>query len=1366
MAVTVTSNKTVSFRSPYAGETFQRLAEKVLGRDGYLGGGLTTDNGSIIGVALFSVVQSGIVADSLEAVVGLPVPTAAEPWFVLASIPDDDPDSGIVVSVTTDLTLAQTGVIVAYKTNGSWQNPRAVDAAAAAQNAAEVGLEAGFAATLGVDGSGFLNQLDVATGRVVDPDASRRDVAPEAGESAKVASALPPTPHEAYVRNDQLVLRQRESFSPALTVLRGSTLTGSSYTPRVTIAASGTATRPSFYGRPGGTLNQQWWAWGDGNDLHILGGPAGGGFADPNPYLTSGAITGCWIAGQRPADDAVILLYMDGTALKVLAFDDAAGTVAEAPVTIGATELPNAIVRPSGVLDSSGRLHLVVEHDDGTEQQIYYAKIETATAVFGTAAIAPRIVAGANTAKNDTWPSIGVDRFGTAHIAYITGTGANEYGDLVYAQINNAGTLVDGAVNTYLVGSAAAEDLGAGFINEVYDDFRKPSIVVTPHDEIYAAVLGSPNGGAGVEDVLLFSPAFRARIGWDLFVVRTAAGGFLACGLTSNDQGGMALVDFAQNGPPVDVVLSAIDTVPAPEGRLAGTVLVSNFLVQETLTLDPHVPVSIGSGGDVVVSLHTGSAGVSERREIFRGATGPVPPTPTEYAVHPQDVVLKTYRVAGSATGVVPVSDGVFASTFEVFNTRPKRLNYPILVGDEGDFQGYDSLDRAIMEANRVGGEVVLRAGRHVLRASVQISSSMSICGDGMAYLDAVTEGTGKALLIGKSTTWTPTITANKVVFPALAIGVIHPRAGDFVELTGGGGTGFHRIAQVTDLGTTGITVIVDDAYGATTGTPPAGTAIAHYPTGFRIENLCINAGVVATGAADIIRVERSFQMVLRNLAFVGSHTNVGGTPGAPIAFGTKSIMPLIEQIDFTQFNAPTGHYAINFGEPSGFVESPMTRHCRLRDGGPKIMVGNGCTYPQFEFIHADGSDPTATIIDVEIDGGRATPIYVVNVEGRIAGDEDDLAVIQTNVGRRVRVPEIYDTTDDSGLELEDGNTRASTIVDKAIKLTSSTHKEFDGVSKEVITDAVNERLLRAGDTMSGTLTMDANLIMAANLVADTADTREIGTGARMELVNAHRLEASNIGGASADTLIHQATAHDQQTGFFARLRGARDIPTWLANPLGPSQFPGPRIRDDFNWFEEGSAKNSFWESTTYTGGTGTGFAQDNRLALAAPAAINGEVDVQGRESFNVDMLPGFSCAFTFKSLTTSTIDRIGWGASGEVLSLERDTSVDNNFKIRFTDNASNPQTIDTGFGTTTVDQWYYVTVAMISLTEIAYRIGTTPEWKSTDTIAYNAALPGSGTISSFGTWSFHIYKKMFIAVARTTYYEFVELFSQLPNPA
>ena len=261
MAVTVSSRKTVSFASPYIGDTFQRLTESVVGRDGYLSGGVASDDTVNITIEPFKFITRGIVGETLATSGSIPVPTGAEPWFLIASMSDDDPDTGVQVEVTTDLLTASNSAIVAFKTNGQWQNPLpvSVQGAALQGGAAETGSEQGLDLLDIINGSNEVSSIQVDGGQVVDPDGIRRFVP----GSSLGATITPLRPNTARDRNDYVVLRQVDQFTPVIREITGGTFDAGDVD--VDLVENTATTRIAYYAKRGGSETEQWFAYGDGD---------------------------------------------------------------------------------------------------------------------------------------------------------------------------------------------------------------------------------------------------------------------------------------------------------------------------------------------------------------------------------------------------------------------------------------------------------------------------------------------------------------------------------------------------------------------------------------------------------------------------------------------------------------------------------------------------------------------------------------------------------------------------------------------------------------------------------------------------------------------------------------------------------------------------------------------------------------------------------------------------------------------------------------------------------------------------------------------------------------------------------------------
>jgi hypothetical protein len=1202
MSATVTALKTVSGQSPYIGDTFQELAQKIVGRDGYLAGGAITDSGSdvIIGPVVF--IQNGLVVETQVDSAAIAYLGSAEPWFIVASTPDDDPVTGTVFSLTADLVSAASGTIIAFKVNGTWQNPRGVGVVGASQGAPEVGIEDGFEHRLGVDGSGDLNQLDLEVGRLVDPDDVRRDLVPEVGESAKAASVMPFLAHEEYTREDHVVLRQRESYSPELMVLRGATYpAGVTFNPSLLIAASIGGYRGHYYGRPNGTLGQQWWAWPDGTDLYIKGGPAGEAFGATVLVSVGGAKSYPWIVGQRASDDAVVVLYLDGTsALNLVSFNAATGAVVDGPVTID--NQANTIVRPMGVLDAQETMHFVFEHDELTSpsQQIYYGKVGIVSATFGTEALAPRIVDGpTSTGKNDTWPTVAVDRHGVAHVAYITGTGTNEYGDFVYAVIDPTG--ITESVSTHLVASSASEDDGSsGFVTKACDDFRRPAIVVTPHDEVYAALLATTTATGNVDAILLFSPGFQERLGYPLIEVTQPPGPDNNCiAMTATDQGALAILAIGGVTPFLEGDIIVLDSVIAPNGRLGDTVRYTNSFLPPSPGVETFPSVSIGPVGEVVTSRTQSGNFTAVRENLLQTSYFKITP-------HPKDVYLKTYMVLGAAGGAgeIPVEDGDVGSAFEIFNTRPKKMNYPILVGDKGDYQGFAGLIEAQIAARRIGGEIILRPGRHVIKWPITLYGGMRLRGEGMAYIDAdvLPVASNSAVRVGSSIlSAAVTLTGNLLESPTSFYGI---KPGDQMI----GGSGYHTVLKVFDSTPTFPTRVLLD--NMSDGTAPTGVNWYWLPAGIVVENLIINAGTTGATSVDVIHMYSSYMARISNIKFMGEHTNVT-TPnvGALIAFEERNYMPLVDNIDLMEFEAPEDHYSIGFYGSSSGAWTPTVRNVRMKDGGPKIFIGAGCYSPMLSHIHGDYSDPSKELIYFE--SGRTDPAYINNCHGRLSGFGGDYLV--TGVGRKIRQPQLTNADDDESIGFEDGCTRQGTIGDDMIKLANTSHTEFNGTTADVITQAVNERVQKAGDAMSGNLTTDGttrNLGAAGaagnrfNVYANTLDVLGAATHAANILTDGTTRNLGATGAATNAFNVYANTLNVMAGASFQAEIWSNFVPNMVGNDLGSATLRWDAFLEIVKVYNDLTAyKDVFFDTSADSPGYNLAFGvkvPDNNFAAVA----------------------------------------------------------------------------------------------------------------------------------------------------------------------
>jgi len=1068
MTTTVTASKTVSFKSPYTGATFQRLTSLLLGQDGCLTAADVSDDLVDITVAVGTTIcQRGIVATSTAAGM-LAVPTGAQPWYLLAAIPDDDPDSGLYLSVTADPVVAAGALVVATKSNNTWTAAPVLDIASGQVSAATPGIEQGADAIEVMDAGGLVTELTVHRGVVTGPDGHVLELARTGTNSAKALAVAPVRPSTLGNRNDHVVLRQFEGFAPELVHAMGG-LVASDTTPSTTILASAIGLAgPSYHARRGGSLGQQWYAWGETTDLRIQGGPAGEAFA-ATTLLTSGTISATQLVGQRASDSAVLLLYVDGLNLRLVSFNPTTAAQIDAPVTL--ESLTGQISHVRAVLDRNELLHIVFEHDEGPRQQVYYARCGVVLgATFGALDVAAKVVEGADTGNNDTWPSLGVSRDGTVTIAHVRGTGSNEFGSaMIVTTLDATGALL--ATAPLFAASDVGIDSGAGAVAAAMLNLRHTAVVITALDEVRIFTLGL-SVATDVDYVLVHCPELVSALGFDLVnpVAQMEAGFSLATIAACAGELGEICLAVKLTGA-LNAVKYRLLTLDA--GLLAQGLVVAPL---HELTFESYTETT----GFVDLRIRPGQLGevvVSYLRGLKIYATALAPLAQAEPTPHRQDVRLGTWTVPSAPSASI---DG-WGYEFEVFNARPKKLNYPFLVGNEGDYQGYGSLAAAAAVANRLGGQIVVRPGQHALTSELRLLGGVSLIGEGDAIiLLSPKTTTPHGLVLGNDWTYSAhaiTVAGNVVSSVEAGFGLL--RSGDQVDV---GTSGKHTVMRALGYDTTSGTYKVLVEPNAAGSPVTAGFGTPRY-AGIAVENLTFLVPGAAMHAA--LEVKTCTGARLKNLRFEGDTLDAG--IGYAIMVGAyDSDDTLIDGCDFTQVTMGATDAAILV---SG-GENTAIRRTRFVDGKGMLKVLSTAQNVHLADCYGDGTDATKTLYDLV--NTRTTPLFVSNCEGKFAGDATSLSLVHTEVGQRLRAPEALDA-----LRFEDDNTRASTITDTSIKLTSVTHKEFDGTSKDVITDAVNERVKVGGDTMTGALTMGAN-------IATNGATRDIGaTGAATNRFNA-----------------------------------------------------------------------------------------------------------------------------------------------------------------------------------------------------------------------------------------------------------------------
>ncbi|KKM92573.1 hypothetical protein LCGC14_1217130, partial [marine sediment metagenome] len=903
------------------------------------------------------------------------VPTGAEPWFVLASTADDNPDSGLTLSATNDLGTAISGTVVAYKVNGVWRNPVALSIQANEDKfVADAGRDRGFEVRPTLSG-GNVATWEVAQGEVVDPDGIRRLIQ---GATAPLdaESITPVLPHESLNRTDFLVLRQRENFTGELAYLMGMAVSDKNATideSTITLTASGANERPHYFARRGGTDNEQWWAWGNSTSLYYQGGPtgSGGGGFGPSLFVASGTVTDVQIVGQREADGAVLIMYIaGGNTLTLVAINKATGAVIDAVVTINT--VTNDITHCRGVLDHNEELHVVFQHDEnasGLDEQVYYTRRTTVTgATFGDSSISPRFVDGSNSGVSDTGPDIDVDRKGIAHIVYITGTGgsSNTWGELRYSTIDQGATTFQ---KTYSNTGDTGKDPGlatslSSLPIAIYSDggttienVRFASITVTPHDEVNAIVVGKDSGDAAPEEVFLFNPDFESRLGFALIEVNAAGAEVKEASIASDEQGGLYLAGVVDGGATDSPVFYRIDTVFAPNGRVLDSMLsVGKSSAQTWTTFAGEIFLEVGHSGEMVFLFE--DTGVSAKSTAMAlnssGVTGAFAATPNP---HPKDVYLASWDVRGEATPVLPESE------VNLVNIRPRKLNYPFLVGDNGDFHGYNALFDAVRAGNRSGGEIVVRSGHHRLNNRFELRTPIRIYGEGLTVLEWESAAQDGFLVASGSSVAVGSISGQVLTLTTTVVGRTSP--GDLVKMAT---SGFHRVVRVIND-----KVVVD-------GDPPVGGTVIIYPAGAVFENLTFMTAGDSTSSYPI-NIFRGSKVRVSNCAFRAN-------PGTVVVDAVAVLLDrsrdcLVENCDFSEWSGAATGFGIRM--EAGFHNK--VDGCLFESTSAKLKVLTTEFEPRISNCSSLAGLGAGLIY--EIDTTRTDPVHMVNCVGGVTPAAD-----------------------------------------------------------------------------------------------------------------------------------------------------------------------------------------------------------------------------------------------------------------------------------------------------------------------------------------------------------------------------------------
>ena len=1024
--VITAARKGVSSRSPYTGKTFQELTENIVGRDGYLSGGSASDDGSFITIEPFRMVSRGIIGESIANSV-VDVPVLSGPWYIVASLADDDPDSGVVVQSTRSLEVASTGVVIATKTGDVWRNPSSVDVRGAAGKAVEVGVENGFSSTYqntgdaydGTDGTTVVEKIRSNKGLLVTGDGKRIVSEGVTGQSARQFEETPPSASTLGNRTDKIVMRELEPFTRAPEYLVGGTHSGTS--GRV---AMGTASwQPGYYGERKGTKDEQWWVWADGSDIHVYGGTGGGGptdFGDVNHVLAGGTKLYPIIAGRRDSDGALVVLYVDTANLFMVSFSATTGAIVDAAASI--ESLPNGIGRINAVLDQDDDVRIVFEYADVT-RQTWMMRASVAVATFGASTMTPDYVqrSGA-TGDEELRPQIRVCRNGISHICYLSGASISYGTSIVYVKLDSNNALI--SAESFLVASdvgipgAQDEDglQSAGVYNRLYNF----SMTLTPHDEVYAAVEAKNTGETFRTALLLFSPELAVRTGFGMVLVEdNSAYRMRDVGMTHTDDGGL-IASLRHFGASLEqgIYVFHLDSQPGKNGTLANLIKNVDEVAGEptTSTTDPLLLTEMGPAGELA---HAWRIGTSVERLHTPGWEGELSDG------HPKDTLLHSVNIPLHATELIEEQG------LQLFNARPKGLNSPVIVGDGGDYQGYDSLRKAIDVVSRSGGgTVIVRCGCHE-GGTLDLPHNVSLIGENGATI------AGDVSLYG--TTVAATVIGN-IIEDSTVVPPSSTEPGSWVLMTGAGNTGWHQIAKrLRNRSDGGYRVQLMDAPGAIA---PVGDGAIFYASSVRIENLTIDGQFT---------VRRTRDSLIRNITLTKQSVTIfTGQANFDCKFEDFDLRPTVATGLLCNVYEGDGNTYKNFvfEDDEGYFE--------FKDTEQNITLLGG---------RGDHTNPAAAQTWRAV-GTRTTPIYAVGTEGPWfpSGNED---LIISTVGRLVSTAEGL-----GAMKLGDDGTRAAT---GPLELTGAT-AAFNGATPQVIADSINERLLKAGDTMTGDLTMGANI--------------------------------------------------------------------------------------------------------------------------------------------------------------------------------------------------------------------------------------------------------------------------------------------------
>ena len=1038
-----------------------------------------------------------------------------------------------------------------------------------------------------------------------------------------------------------------------------------------------------------------------------------------------------WIAGERSNGDIVFLYGLDSQDLFVGAFDPVTGAVSEGPVAIVSGGEDTKQIRAE--LDSSDQLHIVYDYSD--DYSVYYIRRDAADGQGFSGLVDPLLL---GSGLNSTFPDIALDRSGTSHIVFQQGSFPVEKGVFAYRTVGSDG-LIDVSETYDPTTSVGIEtNISNGFASTSIDFFYYPRVVVTPHDEVFVSMLGEAGGQVYV--VLLFSPTFEQRLGYPIVNISdvSVSEQYIGQDIMVNETGDLRIVCLTDT----TVRVIGVDTIYAPGGRVGDSRLL-NTQVQSGISTafaagQTNDPIAAQDPtGDLAYSFfHTGTVNWVRCGMWDTDTAGSrTKPTP-----HPRDVYLGGYYVPTDAGGVIDRDAG----EFRIFNTRPKRLNFPFLVGDNGGrYQGFDGLWEAFDAAGRAGGGiVVVRPGTYSNNLGIpgskfsgyNVPAGVSVIGEPNAFfedLELVFGHTGVFAL--------DSVSAGNVVSRTAALPAGTVVRGDYLRMSG---SGFHQIVDILPPDSSYETrfFVRDNEDGA-----PGGFTFEIYNVGIRCENLGLR---VQTGTGPSIAFNQIYRGRISNVTLEGSaqsHLTMSSCRHS-----------IFEGIDGERIEP-----GVSFIDMSGGLYNVLS-NVRKRDVPDAIEIGDDEQYITLQDIGVGFGNPIINFAG----GARTTPAYISNVVGEITGS---VSLVLTNTAAAIRSPDGL-----GEMSFEDDNTRAASISDDRIKLTSATHKKFDGgttAEQEVVTDAVNSRLKAAGDTLLGDFDPDVDDTHRVGSWSGDLRLAEVaaaqGNLARIFVDN----DEATVGDASVVPLdVKSATS---QATPAARLVGRNGLQPLVVNAHGMPLPKAGFFYDDFHRYDGAVAGiDDGVDGVTYRHtfvGSGAIEAEGAGLTRHAVRLLTGSVTndsvlVEGSEgakqtlTTHSDLLPAFAARVLITDISAVSVKVGLFSASNEILlGFQYDSSVAPDFNL-YARHSSGSTVLAAQGATVSANTWYYLFATLISPTEILYSVNTAPEWTNGGAVV---SVPGTGTILSTACHGVPCRVEALTNAARTAY---VDMFSMWEN--